>query len=436
MLKNHDTPCGSHTAIVAKLVFLILLLPTLFTCDSPVVDAVDNSYISVSTSTVSVAVDSSFTATATIIRKDGEVDTVSLSSSDESITTVSYTKVGDVYSITVAGVSAGSATITVTSGSGLSTTIAVTVSDPPPVGTASLTVVSTVVALETGDTTLVGVDAKKADGSVDTFSVVSSASAKATAVAEGAGVRISAVSAGSATVTVTSGSGLSVTISVTVSDPPILVRFYVEPRDFAVFEDRYKQNVCADVRRGSTPVTNATVFIDGIGVAYSRDQDDYAMYRDETRDYLAPDLDIPLSATVDGITFTGTAHTLPYPTFTFSWGSASFDRTVTNSITVDTGIAVDFGGLGISESFMTNGVAFGMEIDDSTNIWTLTIPAYSIKAEVQPEFVYKVYKCSDVTASVPARVDAESLVYSILQVWAPMNGSAPTGSGDVVVDFD
>ena len=118
--------------------------------------------------------------------------------------------------ITVTGVSIGNATITVTSSVGLSASVAVSVGEAILLDKTSLTV-------ESGETEIVGVTARKADGTDDTFTAQIDPSGIATLTVNlsSQNIEVLGVGAGNATITVNSVSGgLSATAAVTVTTGP------------------------------------------------------------------------------------------------------------------------------------------------------------------------------------------------------------------------
>ena len=148
----------------------------------------------------------------TALKADGTADTVTDNINPGGIATVAVS--ADSKNITIAGVAVGSATLTVTSDSGPSKTVSVTVYEGE-----TLTLDKTSLTVESGKTDLIDVTAIKADGTTDTFTATINPGGIATVTPNLASENISVngVSIGSATVTATSGSGLSETASVTVT---------------------------------------------------------------------------------------------------------------------------------------------------------------------------------------------------------------------------
>jgi hypothetical protein len=219
--------------------------------------------------------------------------------------------------------------------------------------------------------------------------------------------------------------------------PPILAVFYVSPNDFSFAVPRYSQHLRADFRNGTQYVTDAVCEIDGNTLSYGSNESDYSVYiGGNSAPYIGQGIDVPASAIVDGVTFTGTAHTLPYPTIEFSWGPGAFDRTIENTISINTNCVISFGDFWIDANQTTSGQRINLSIDSSSNNWILTLPAYSIKENALPTYVYKVYRSSEVTASDPARLDKDSRVLSILQIGSTFDQPPPTAPGSLGVVFE
>ena len=172
-----------------------------------------------------VIVGAMVTVASTITDADGDMLTYSASSSDDTIATAS---VADNGMVTITGVAAGSATITVMAedgyGGSASQTIPVMVEVPPnqaPMAGAAFAAPTVIV----GATVTVASDITDADGDTLTYSASSSDDTIATAIVANDGmVTITGVAAGSATITVMAtdpdGASASQTIAVMVNVPP------------------------------------------------------------------------------------------------------------------------------------------------------------------------------------------------------------------------
>ena len=165
---------------------------------------------------VSVPEGETETITATSLTENGVPDTIIIVPSNPDVATVSVGQLDEddqTWPIIITGVSKGSTTVVITSGSGLTKTVAVAVTQ---IGESSLILDKTAVSTVLGETAVVNAIAIKADGSEDTINVESLDTAIATASAFGNTVKIDGVSVGSTTVIVSSGSGLTETIAVSV----------------------------------------------------------------------------------------------------------------------------------------------------------------------------------------------------------------------------
>ena len=214
------------TSRVVRHWWLVALLPTVTVCSSgpggttteptpppsgPVVTTV-----SVAPSTASVTVGGTTQLAATVKDQDGNVmsgQNVSWSSSNGSFAAVSANGM-------VAGIAAGSATITATT-SGKSGTSAVTINNvpPPPPVVTTVTVSPSAPSILIGATVTLSATVKDAQGNVMTGqSITWSSSNTAVATVSNVGV-VNGIAAGSATITA-SCAGKSGTATVTVTSPP------------------------------------------------------------------------------------------------------------------------------------------------------------------------------------------------------------------------
>ena len=175
--------------------------------------------VTVAPSSASVGVGANTTLQATVKDQNGTVmsgQSVSWSTSDPSIATVNSSGV-------VAGVGAGSATITATcAGKSGTATITVTAAPPPPPVVTTVTVSPPSASILVGANTTLQATVKDANGNVMTGQTITwSTSSSSVATVSSSGV-VTGVAAGSATITATCA-GKSGTSTVTVTAPPPVV---------------------------------------------------------------------------------------------------------------------------------------------------------------------------------------------------------------------
>ena len=166
--------------------------------------------ISLSRTTANLLVGHSCTATATVLPENAGNKTVTWTSSNKSVATVSNGK--------ITGVAAGKATITAKTTNGITAKIAVTVKDS---GTAptGITLSKSTTNLVVGHSTTVTAAVTPSTASNKTVSWTSSDTSIAT-VSNG---RITAVGGGTATVTAKTSNGLTATVTVKVTVPVISI---------------------------------------------------------------------------------------------------------------------------------------------------------------------------------------------------------------------
>jgi uncharacterized protein YjdB len=187
--------------------------------------------VTVSPASASVAVGATSALQATAKDQNGNAmtgQTVTWSTSNAAAATVSSTGV-------VAGIAAGSATITATS-SGVSGTsaITVTVGPPPPPVVTTVTVAPTSASLVAGATTTLQATVKDQNGNAMTGQTVTWSTSNATAATVNPNGVVTGVAAGSATITATS-SGKTGTSSITVTAvSPVVATVTVAPTSASV----------------------------------------------------------------------------------------------------------------------------------------------------------------------------------------------------------
>ena len=180
----------------------------LFVTSNPTVPATDVEFLGGSTGNVEVGKKLIDVVKLTPAQS---TSTVTIASSDNDVATASVTN----GVIEITGVSAGSATITLTAGT-VSDTKTVTVSNPVIPITSVAFASATGTVAENADITDT-ITVLPANGNTPQITVVSSAEEVATASIEGKVVTITGVSAGSATITVSAGAGVVDTKLVTVT---------------------------------------------------------------------------------------------------------------------------------------------------------------------------------------------------------------------------
>jgi uncharacterized protein YjdB len=178
------------------------------------ISSIPVSGVTLSQASLSMNIGDTYNLTATVTPSNATDKSVSWSSSNNSIATVSSTGL-------ISAVAEGNATITVTTTSGIKTaTCAVTVTKPT-IQVTGVSLSQTTLSMTAGDTYTLNATVTPSNASDKSVSWSSSNTSVATV--NSAGV-VSAVAAGNATITVTTNSGnKTATCAVTVSPPPIVV---------------------------------------------------------------------------------------------------------------------------------------------------------------------------------------------------------------------
>ena len=166
---------------------------------------------------ISVSVGKSAIANAIATKKDGDADTISVVSLDDTIANALV--IGNI--IKIEGISLGETTLVVTSGEGATATIKVTViGEGQPVLLLSKT---SIIIPVVGGTEIIDITATKADGSEDIVTATSNDTSIANVSLSGSTLTLNGLAIGSTTVKVGSGAGLTESIQVTVGVPALLL---------------------------------------------------------------------------------------------------------------------------------------------------------------------------------------------------------------------
>jgi hypothetical protein len=187
-------------------------------------DAPDVPVESITAADVNVFVGETATITATVLPADASIPAVTYTSADETIATVDENGV-------VSGLVAGTTTITIaaTDGSGVTTTINVTVSN---IDVTSITVSPSDITMMSGETATISYTVAPANATVQTVTFTSANETIATVDADGV---VTGVGVGETTITIASVSNpdVTATVNVTVTSDPTKVQFTVNAPEVA-----------------------------------------------------------------------------------------------------------------------------------------------------------------------------------------------------------